>query len=639
MRPVFIFIFCSAYYLALASDLKYPVSLIPLELRAGMNAVIREDQLVFKILSKSKAIQYVHFAITILTEKGKHHASEVIGYDKLSKIRNLSARVYDAEGKLTKKLKNSEINDQSAFDGFSLYSDNRLKHIDLAQGTYPYTIEIEYEVEYKYLFRTPTFNVLPGGNVSSQHATFELQFPINSETIAPRYNLINIEKKPKYEKTKEGFESISWTFENVRPSKEEPLGPSERDLLPQIMTAPSQFEYDGYIGTMNNWDEFGQWIATLNKGRNVLPEETKVKIKQITEHLKTQEEKIRAIYEYLQSKTRYVSIQLGIGGFQPFEASVVDQMGYGDCKALSNYMVSMLDVAGIKANYTLIRAGKDAPKINFDFPSSQFNHAVVFVPSPSDTIWLECTSQTNPFGYMGTFTGDRKALAITDNGAKIVWTPKYTAEQNVQTSTAEVSVDLKGNAKAKVKTIYSGLQYENGHLNFILSDQYDDQKKWIQKNTDIPSFDINMFTMTNKKSRNPSAVVDVDLTLNRLATVSGKRLYLTPNLLNRSAFIPEKMENRKSKVIRKMAFTDLDTIRYHLPEELYPEFLPEPVKVKSRFGGYEASFILDQGSVVYMRKIIMNKGEFPPESYNELIEFYKRINKADNIKLVFLNKT
>jgi hypothetical protein len=639
MRNVFIFIFCTGYYFTPASDLKYPVSLIPLELRAGMNAVIREDQLLFKILSRSKAIQYVHFAITILTEKGKHHSYEVIGYDKLSKIRNLTARVYDAEGKLIKKLKNSEIYDQSAFDGFSLYSDNRLKHIDLAQGTYPYTVEIEYEIEYKYLFRIPTFAVLPGGNVSSQQATFELQFPKDLQTIAPRYSLINIDKQPKHESRIEGFESISWTFENVKPVKEEPLGPPEKDLLPQIMAAPSQFEYDGYVGTMTTWDEFGRWIATLNKGRNVLPEETKVKIRQMTEHLKTQEEKIAVIYEYLQSKTRYVSIQLGIGGFQPFEASVVDQMGYGDCKALSNYMVSMLDVAGIKANYTLIRAGKDAPNINFDFPSSQFNHAVVFVPDKSDTIWLECTSQTNPFGYMGTFTGDRKALAITETGAKIVWTPKYTAEQNVQSSIAEVSIDLKGNGKGKVKTTYSGLQYENAHLNFILSDQYDDQKKWIQKNTDIPSFDINTFTMTNKKSRNPSAVVDVDLTLNRLATVSGKRLFLTANLLNRSAFIPEKMESRKSKVIRKMAFTDLDTIRYHLPEELYPEFLPETMKIKSRFGENEATFKVDLGSVVYTRKVIMSKGEFPPESYNELMEFYKNINKADNIKLVFLNKT
>jgi hypothetical protein len=145
--------------------------------------------------------------------------------------------------------------------------------------------------------------------------------------------------------------------------------------------------------------------------------------------------------------------------------------------------------------------------------------------------------------------------------------------------------------------------------------------------------------MTTRKDRIPTAKVDLNLTLNRFATVSGKRLFLTPNLMNRSTFLPERVNDRKSNVIQKVSYTDLDTIRYNLPEEIYPEFLPETIKIKSRFGEYEASFKVDQGSVVYMRKVIMKKGEFPPESYSELIEFYKNINKADNIKLVFLNKT
>ena len=639
MRNAVILFFCLTCYFASAGDPHYPVSAIPEDMKAGMNAVVREDQLVFKILSRSKAVEYVHEVVTIFNEKGKRFASDVVGYDKLSKIRNLNASVYDAEGRLIKKLKSGDIYDQSSFDGFSLYSDNRLKHFNLAQGTYPYTVEIEYEIEYKFLFYIPSFTVLPGGEVSSQHARYDLQFPAELESLAPRYVLLNSDKQPNRAKTDDGFESISWTFENVKPIKGEPLGPAESDLVPQIMAAPSQFEYDGYIGTMNKWDEFGQWIASLNKGRNILPAETKEKIIQLTANLKTPEEKIKAVYEYMQNKTRYVSIQLGIGGYQPFEASVVDQMGYGDCKALSNYTVAMLDAAGIKAYYTLIRAGKDAAKLNVDFPSSQFNHAIVFVPNKADTIWLECTSQTNPFGYMGTFTGDRKALAITEKGAQVVWTPKYTVEQNVQSCTADVLVDAKGNATAKAKTTYSGLQYENASLNFILSNQYDDQKKWILENTGIPSFDLNSFKMTNKKDRIPSAIVDVDLTLNRLATVSGKRLFLTPNLMNRSAFSPEKVANRKTPVVLRLTYTHLDTIRYHLPEGIYPEFLPEPVVLKSRFGEYESRYLMEADKLVYIRKMKRYKGEFPAESYQELTDFYRSINKADNTKMVFLSKT
>ena len=109
--------------------------------------------------------------------------------------------------------------------------------------------------------------------------------------------------------------------------------------------------------------------------------------------------------------------------------------------------------------------------------------------------------------------------------------------------------------------------------------------------------------------------------------------------MNRFTFIPEKVENRRTVVVRRSTYTHLDTIRYHVPEELYPEFLPDPIKLKSRFGEYAASFKLDQGQVLYIRKVIMKKGEFPADSYNELIDFFKSINKADNLKLVFLNKT
>ena len=67
--------------------------------------------------------------------------------------------------------------------------------------------------------------------------------------------------------------------------------------------------------------------------------------------------------------------------------------------------------------------------------------------------------------------------------------------------------------------------------------------------------------------------------------------------------------------------------------------MPQPIKVKSRFGEYEATFTLDQDNLIYIRKLKVNNGEFPPESYNELVEFYRNLNKADNTKMVFLSKT
>jgi hypothetical protein len=613
----------------------YPVSQIPAVLSEQADVVFRQDKMTFVIHAQDKATLSVFKAITILNDNGKDYAVEVLGYDKLSKVTSFKGASYDASGKLIRRLKPTEIYDQSAFDGFSLYSDNRLKAAQLSHGSYPYTVEFEYEIEYKYLFMIPSFAIIPAPKVAVENSQFQVIAPA---ALQPKYKVCNIEAQPETSVNKDGKKVLSWQFQNLKPIRFEPYGPTIQDVIPYIMVAPVHFEFDGYKGSTDSWEAFGKWIISLNAGRNQLPEEAKTKVKEITANLKTDEEKIKAVYEYMQNRTRYVSIQLGIGGFQPFEASVVEKTGYGDCKALSNYMVSMLDAIGVKAHYTLIRAGRDAAPMQLDFPSSQFNHAVVCVPMEADTIWLECTSQTNPFGYAGTFTGDRKALAITGNGAKLVNTPVYTADDNVQSRTAIVSVDPAGNATAKIRTTYRGLQSENDGLNFVIG-QSDKEKKWIQNHTSIPSFDISSYRITEKREKIPAVMVNLDLTLPRFASVSGKRLFLTPNLMNRSSFVPEKMEARKTNVVRKRAYTDIDTIRYHMPEGLYPEFLPEPVHFKSRFGEYKASITIDAGDIVYIRKIRIEKGEHPAETYNELVEFYKSINKADNTKIVFLNKT
>jgi hypothetical protein len=617
------------------SDPKYPASAIPESLKTGMYAVVRESSSRFYIESQNRCSHYVRSVTTILNPNGKSYASIAIYYDKLTRIESIKANVYDAAGNLVRKLKQSDLIDQSAVSGGSLYEDNRVKHADLAQSSYPYTVEVEYVVSQKFYYSVPDFYLYQDDEVSTEKAEYVLIYPA---PLKPRYKLFNI-GEPTVGTESDKRESLTWTFSQVKPKKFERLAPSSDHFVPNVKAAPSLFKYEEYAGDMSTWKSYGEWMVALNAGRDVLPAPTKEKIRQLTNNCKTTEEKARVVYEYVQNKTRYVSIQLGIGGLQPFDATVVDQTGYGDCKALSNYTVALLKEVGVKAYYTVIMAGPEARNVDSQFPSHQANHVIVGVPNNRDTIWLECTNQTNPFGYIGTFTGDRLGLMITDEGGKLVRTTVYPAEQNLQSRIADVFIEMSGDARAEVHTKYSGLKYEEGGLHFRLDAKYDEQKKWLQNNTGIPSFDIAKFSMQDHKDRIPSADVNIELNLRRFATVSGKRLFLMPNLMNRSTFVPEKLEKRETNIVWREPFIEYDTIRYHLPEGIYPEFIPEPIKVSSRFGEYEAGFALDQDKLVYTRRLKLVDGEYPANTYGELTDFYRNINKADNIKMVFLNKT
>ncbi len=608
---------------------KYPVSAIKEDMMKGRYAVIRDSEVEWSIESKNSAVYSERRVITILNEKAKELATLTVDYDKLRKIEYFRAAVYDAEGRLLRKLKPQDIVDQSAISGGSLFEDNRVKQGDLAQNTYPYTVELEYSVRYKYLYNFGVFHLYDDDEVSQEKGKYTV---IHPKELKLRYRLFKMQQ-PQVETRPDKRESMVWSFENVKPEKFERLSPDQ--VIPCVRVAPTDFTFEGYAGDMSTWESYGKWLASLNKGRDVLPEATKQKIKAITKDLKTPEEKSKAVYEYVQSRTRYVSVQLGIGGLQPFEASVVDKTGYGDCKALSNYAVTLLKESGVTAYYATVMTGPNAADVLEDFPSHQANHVIVAVPNGMDTLWLECTSQTNPFGYLGTFTGNRKAMLVTENGGQLVNTLRYDVDQNTQFRIAQVVVQPNGDATATVKTTHRGLQYEDVYT----EGQPDDQKKWLQKVTSIPSFDINSFNITNVKDKNPAAIIAMSLTLKRFGTTSGKRIFLTPNLMNRSTYLPERTDARRNNVVTKQAYTDIDTVLYQLPSGIYPEFLPNPVKLKSRFGEYEASFTLDQDKLVYIRKIRMFKGVNAPETYNELVEFYRGVNKADHIKMVFLSKT
>ena len=612
---------------------QYAVSGIPENLLDGANAVVREDQNYLNILNKGQGVFTTAYAITILNESGKQNAYYTLYYDKLKKINYMRARVYDKNGKYVRTLKKRDIKDYSSADGYSLYSDNRIKYANMSHNEYPYTVLFEYQQNYNGLLFYRGWHPQSNRKMAVEKSTFTIKTPAN---LPFRYKAINLEKatKPTGNTGRQ-----TWTIKNLEPFKIESY--IKKPSFPMLLLAPSNFSIEGYEGNMQSWKDLGMWQNKLNAGRDRIDPATIQKLKSLTSGAKNTEEKVRKVYEYLQQNTRYVSIQLGIGGWQPFKAKVVDEKGYGDCKALSNYTYAMLKALGIKSHYTLIRAGEDEPNIHTDFPSRQFNHVILCVPNKQDTIWLECTSQRKSLGYMGSFTGDRDVLLITPNGGKVAHTPIYDQSANTLYRNAKVTIDSEGNAQADVQTNYQAIQSES--IAYFINQKPDRQKKWLYKKIDLPSFEIMKFNFTLKKGKLPVATEKLALKVRKLASKSGKRLFLKPNILNRlsSRYIPPRNKNRKNDIYipAKEAFTDIDTINYQIPEKYHAEYKPQPIKIESEFGTYDMQVKMGAGKITYIRKLIVKAGNFPKEKYNDMIKFYKKVVKADKEMVVLVSGT
>lgn len=614
---------------------QYKVSEIPEALKEGVNAVIRLDEGHFEVKSIRSGVYKAKGIITIMNAKAKSMADVVVGYDRLSKAKITTANVYDANGKQIYKLRKSDIRDQSSISGFSLYEDNRVKYVELQQNEYPYTIEYEYQRDYDFLFFIPSWHVLPRQNVSVERSVYSITAP---QGLMPRYRHHNIEENAMSKVESAGKMTYTWTFENVEAIEREYAGPTFRELAPSISVAPSAFEFDGYRGDQSTWDGFARWQNLLQEGRQKLPIETINQMKELVSGIDNDRDKIRAIYEYLQSKTRYVSIQLGIGGFQPFAATEVDELGYGDCKALSNYTRSLLGAVGIDAIYTNVYAGPNPIPLEKEFSRSSFNHIILCVPNKGDTVWLECTNQTNPFGYLGRFTGDRDVLLVTKDGGKIVHTPVYDYKVNVQDRQAQISLDGSGIALASVETNYTGLEYEDDGLNRVLSRGGKDQKDWLLENTGFANFNLIDFSMESLNRPIPEATVKANYELGKYARVSGKRMFFELNPLSRRKYIPPKVENRETDFLQNQTFTERDSIVFTFPERFNFEYLPEGTAFESKFGTYRSEVSRDEGRLIYKREFVLWKKRYASYEYEEFRTFMKEVARADNIKAV-VNKT
>ncbi|MCF8231272.1 MAG: hypothetical protein K9J27_03705 [Bacteroidales bacterium] len=379
----------------------------------------------------------------------------------------------------------------------------------------------------------------------------------------------------------------------------------------------------------------GLWNKKLQKERDDLPEATRQKIKELTSGLESNRSKVKAVYRYMQNHCRYVSIQLGIGGWQPFEASFVDSKGYGDCKALTYYTKSLLEVINIPSYYTLIYGGNPRRKVDTAFPSNQFNHVILTLPLQKDTIWLECTDMQQPFDYLGTFTHDRYALMVTSDGGQIIRTPSYPVDSNTLKREGYFRIGKSGTISGRIKSRFSGLQYEL--LENSLNKSEDDLKKEFYQKAPFSGFSIDEIDVEADKSM-PSIERTLSLEVENYASKTGKRLFLQPNLMNIFSKNLKKNGKRQSTISINIPWFDVDSIRYKLPEGYKVEYMPESRTRETKYGAYEIRFYREKDFLVFVRRFKRYQGEYSSEDYPGFASFMNFVSRADQEKIVLVEE-
>ena len=629
----FILIACLFLSVAQQASAQYEASSIPKELRSHAAATIREDIRTFVIKGPDDMTQTGTHIMTIHNPKGDAYAEQVFGYDKSRQIKSIKGEIYDGDGKLIKKFTMKDFKDYSASDEVTMFSSSRLKHYDPKQNSYPYTIKLDYETKHNQSLIIGSWNPNYTVDVSVEKSSYQIVTPSD---LTLRILTKNLQSPGKVEE--QGKQKIyTWEAKNIPASRSEPFSPIRQITGMHVMAVPEAFSYYKYDGSATDWKSFGNWMnATLLKDKRKLAPATIAKVQELCKDLKTDREKAKAIYEYMQKKTRYISIQIGIGGQEPFPATDVDRLGYGDCKALVNYTQALLDVANIPSYYCIVEAGNRKIDVEPEFANIiDGNHVILCLPFANDTTWLECTSQDMPFGYLGDFTDDRLVLACTPEGGQVMRTAVYDYQDNLQHRIANLKLDSLGNMTGSLSTAFAGTQFDNHFSN--LKKVKDEQVKALRKQYDINR--IQFLDVNYKVNSAPKLTLqeDLQISIENLAVRNKDNMTVFPNIFNRSAGIPD-IRNRKNPVKITRGYTDIDETIIELPKNLKAIILPKTVKNEVPMGSYEFTVKLEDGKMICYRKLVLKEGEFPADSYESFYNFMSEVAYTDSWKYNFTYK-
>lgn len=568
--------------------------------------------------------------VTVLNKNGLGAINAISGYDKTSAINTIEAIVYDAFGNEIKKIKRKDFKDQSAVDGITLFSDNRVVFLDYTPITYPFTLEFTCDSETSNTAAIPKWMPIANYFTSVEKSILNVYYPSNLGFKKKEFNFLIFQIK----KTVDTSSQLSYTVENIVAQKPEDMSPDFQNIYPKVIMGLESFNLEGVDGTAKNWKEYGQWFSeNILSGTNNLPEETISKIKNLVGSETDPIKKAKIVYKYVQNKSRYISVQVGIGGFKPMLANDVDRLSYGDCKALTNYTRALLSAVDVPAYYTELYGDSDKTDMESDFSSLQGNHVILAVPNKNEYVFLECTSQDNPFGYQANFTDDRNVVVIKPEGGEIVRTKNYEAKDNTQISKGNYSISEIGDFKGDLSIVSEGTQYgKKYYLEKLPPTENEAHYKSYWDN--INNLKINKTSFSNDKEK-IAFIENVQINAENYGAISGNKILFIVNAYNQYSGNLKKIRNRHNPFEIERGFIDTDEINIVLPNGFTIEALPDNVEWTTKYGIYKTEIIKKgESNLIYKRSFLLKKGLYPKEEYEEFRLFIEKIKRNDNSKIV-----
>ena len=429
----------------------------------------------------------------------------------------------------------------------------------------------------------------------------------------------------KAKQSKEGDQTVyRWETSALKPTVGPEAEAAKEAKKKHVLTADEELdEEQGKLPsvawtTFRNWGAVGEWYRGLELSRATPEDEIKTKVAELIAGKTTEEDKIRAIYEYVSTQVRYIGVAFGVGRYQPHQAVEVLHNQYGDCKDKATLLTAMLAAAGVPSDAALIGAGL---RFNEAVPSpASFNHLITHLKLNGQEVWLDSTEEVAPYRMMYSVLRDREALVVPPTGAPVVEkTPKEPPFAAFQTWTAKGSLDANGISDSHITVLTRGDDElaMRAAVRQLGPAQYDELTQRL----------VGMLGYGGKESHAEfSRPDDVDepfrmsFGYHREKAGDWDNLRIVPQLA--PVMLPSVDEKEPPVQALRLGAprTETSTAEMKLPAGWTAE-LPEAIHEKSAFATYDLSYRLDKGTLYSERKIVVLQDKVPVADWKTYKKF------------------
>ena len=387
-----------------------------------------------------------------------------------------------------------------------------------------------------------------------------------------------------------------------------------------------QFKPAVQMTTFSSWAEMGRWYANLEKDRRQPNEEIRKKAAALTAGKSTDVEKIQALYDYVATNFRYISLSFGLGRYQPHAAADVLHNEYGDCKDKHTLLASLLEASGYQPSSVLINSSR---KLDPDVPSPmQFDHVISLVPLGKDEIWMDTTTEVAPFRLLASPLRKKQALVIPVEGIPhLEETPADPPMGNMQTQSVEGKINDLGKLNATVDMTARGdvELFIRILLRRIPRSDWQRFTKRFTETVGLPGEVSDIKIDDPSDTKNPFHI-HYQVAVSNFFDYSKKKGNLA--LPVSSLTLPDADEEDTGPDADKIPLAGPQQFTYHCKLELPQKYVasaPLPFSMKRDYGEYHATYKVEGNIFTAERGMTFTERELPPSRTADYLAFRRAV--------------